>query len=68
MQVVNLQFYFNLKSNMGKKDNEFGSQADLIKNEAGMAQEDKKASKFSRNSSVRSKVGEFDNVSQLNYF
>ena len=51
---------------MGKKNNEFGSQADLIKNEAGMAQDDKKASRFSRNSSVRSKVGEFDNVSQLN--
>ena len=49
---------------MGKKDQEFGSQADLIKNEAGMAEEEprKRFSKglLSRNASVQSKASEFE--------
>ena len=55
---------------MGKKDQEFGSQADLIKNEAGMAEEEprKRFSKglLSRNASVQSKASEFESVSYAN--
>ena len=55
---------------MGKKDHEFGSQADLIKNEAGMAEEEprKGLSKglLSRHASVQSKASEFESVSCTN--
>ena len=49
---------------MGKSDKEFGSQAELIKNEAGMGQDErKKSAGLSRTASVISKASEFEKVS-----
>ena len=50
---------------MGKSDKEFGSQAELIKNEAGMGQDErKKSTGLSRTASVISKAAsEFQTVS-----